>query len=96
VPFEEDSPMAKSPKSKARKAKAKKARAGKYRDAVRALEDVGVPCQEFGKLNKDGTAQIDFEALEKFKKSLGKVAAANVRFKALNAPFKRRSAIPPG
>jgi hypothetical protein len=83
--------MAKSPKSKARKATAKKARAGTYRDAVRALEDTGVPCQEFGKLNKDGTARIDFEALEKFKKSLGKTA--NVRFKALNAPFKRRSAI---
>lgn len=88
--------MAKSPKSKARKAKAKKARAGKYREAVRALEAVGVPCQEFGKLNRDGTAEIDFETLERFKRKLGSPRFANVRFKALNAPFKRRSAIPLG
>jgi hypothetical protein len=88
--------MAKSPKSKARKAKAKKARAGKYREAVQALEAVGVPHQEFGKLNRDGTAEIDFESLERFKRKLGSTRFARVRFKALNAPFKRRSAIPPG
>ena len=88
--------MAKSAKSKARKAKAKKARAGKYRQAVQALEGAGVPNQEFGKLTKDGTPEIDFESLERFKKKLGRAALANVRFRALNAPFKRRSAIPPG
>ena len=87
--------MAKSPKSKARKAKAKKARAGTYRQAVQALEAAGVPHQDFGKLNRDGTAEIDFDSLEKFKRKLGRLAAAKVRFKALNAPFKRRSAIPP-
>jgi len=47
-------------------------------------------------LNRDGTAEIDFESLERFKKKLGRAASANVRFRALNAPFKRRSAIPPG
>jgi hypothetical protein len=82
VPFEEDSPMAKSPKSKARKAKAKKA--------------VPVPEQAFGRLNKDGTAEIDFETLERFKKKLGKALFAKVRFVARNAPFKRRSVILPG
>ena len=73
--------MAKSPKSKARKAKAKKV--------------VPAPEQEFGKLNKDGTAEIDFESLEKFKKKLGSARFAKVHFVARNAPFKRRSAIPP-
>jgi hypothetical protein len=93
---EEDSPMAKRAKSKARVAKAKKARAGKHRQAVQALDAAGVPHQEIGKLNPDGTPQIDFKSLEKFKKTLGKAAFANVRFRALNAPFKRRAAIPSG
>ena len=88
--------MAKSAKSKARKAKAKKARAGKYRQAVQALEAAGVPQQEFGKLNRDGTAEIDFESLERFKKKLGRALFAKVRFVARNAPFKRRSVILPG
>jgi hypothetical protein len=79
VSLEEDSPMAKSPKSKARKAKAEKE----------------VPQQAFGKLNKDGTAEIDFESLERFKKKLGRARFAKVHFVARNAPFKRRSAIPP-
>jgi hypothetical protein len=87
---EEDSPMAK--KSKARVAK-KKAKAGNYRQAVQALEAAGVPQQEFGRLKRDGTAEIDFESLEGFKKKLGTAASARVRFRALNAPFKRRSAI---
>jgi hypothetical protein len=81
---EEDSPMAK---------KAKKAK-GKFGQALQALEDVGVPQQEFGKLNKDGTAEIDFDRLEALKKKLGKAASGKFRFVALNAPFKRRSAIP--
>ena len=86
--------MAKSPKSKAKEAKAKTG--GTFRQAMNALEGVGVPQQEFGKLNKDGTAKIDFDSLEELKKKLGKAALAKVRFVALNAPFKRRSAIPPG
>jgi hypothetical protein len=88
--------MAKSPKSKAKKAKAKKARAGKYQDAVRALEAAGVPQQEFGNLNRYGIPEIDFQNLEKFKRKLGSTRLAKVRFVAVNAPFKRRSAIPPG
>jgi hypothetical protein len=75
---------------------AKKAKAGKHRRAVHALNAAGVPHQQIGKLDRDGTPKIDFKSLEKFKKKLGKAAFANVRFRALNAPFKRRSAIPPG
>lgn len=82
--------MAKNTKSKAKKAK------GKFGQAMQALKGVGVPQQEFGKLNKDGTAEIDFDSLEALKKKLGKAALGKVRFVALNAPFKRRSAIPPG
>jgi hypothetical protein len=82
---EEDSPMAKPTKSKA-----------KHRQAVKALDAAEVPHQEFGKLNQDGTPKIDFKSLEEFKKKVGKAAFANVRFRALNAPFKRRSAIPSG
>jgi len=92
-PREEDSPMAKRPKSKARVAKAK---VGKFGQAMQALKGVGVPQQEFGRLNKDGTAEIDLDSLEALKKKLGKAAVGKVRFVALNAPFKRRSAIPPG
>jgi hypothetical protein len=79
--------MAKNPKSK----KAKPT----FRQAIQALQDVGVPLQEFGKVKKDGTVEIDVESLEKLKKKLGKAASAGVRFVALNAPFKRRSAMPP-
>jgi hypothetical protein len=92
-PREEDSPMAKRPKSKARVAKVK---VGKFGRAMQALKGVGVPQQEFGRLNKDGTAEIDLDSLEALKKKLGKAAVGKVRFVALNAPFKRRSAIPPG
>ena len=88
--------MAKRAKSKARVAKAKKARAGKQHPAVQALEAAGVPHQEIGKLNRDGTPEIDFQSLEKFKKTLKKGAFPKVHFRALNAPFKRRSAIPSG
>jgi hypothetical protein len=73
--------MAKSPKSKARKAKAKKA--------------VQVPEQTIGKLNEAGIPIINFKLLEKFKKTLGRARFAGVKFVARNAPFKRRSAIPP-
>jgi hypothetical protein len=88
--------MARSPKSKARKAKAKKGMAANFGQAVQALDDAGVPQQEFGSLNRDGVPEIDFQTLEKFKKKLGSARFAKVRFVALNAPFKRRSAIPPG
>jgi hypothetical protein len=81
--------MAKSPK------KAKKAKAS-FGQAMQALKTVGVPQQQFGKLNNDGTAKIDLDSLEKLKKKLGKATFKKVRFVALNAPFKRRSAIPPG
>jgi hypothetical protein len=84
--------MAKSPKSKAKKAKAKKAT---FNQAMNALKGVGVPQKQFGKLNNDGTAKIDFDSLEQLKKNLGKAAFGKVRFVALNAPFKRRSVIPP-
>ncbi|XIA64640.1 hypothetical protein ACFIOY_38540 [Bradyrhizobium sp. TZ2] len=87
--------MAKRLKSKARVAKAKKARTGKFGQAMQALKGVGVPQQEFGRLNNDGNAEIDLDSLEALKKKLGKAAVRKVRFVALNAPFKRRSAIPP-
>jgi len=60
---------------------------------MQALEDVGVPNAEMGKLNKDGTITIDSKALDRLKKEVGS-AASNVRFVALNAPFKRRSPLP--
>ena len=66
----------------------------KFDQAMEALEGVGVPKQEFGQLNKDGTAQIDPKKLEELKKQLGAEAWRKVRFVALNAPFKRRSPIP--
>jgi hypothetical protein len=69
-------------------------RKDKFAEAMEALEGVGVPKQEFGQLNKDGTAKIDPEKLEELKKKLGAEAWRKVRFVALNAPFKRRSPIP--
>jgi hypothetical protein len=86
--------MAKRPKSKAKAAKAKRAKAGTFGQAMKALEGVNVPKQQFGKLNRDGTAEIDPRKLEELKKKLGR-AASGVRFVALNAPFKRRAQIPP-
>jgi hypothetical protein len=58
-----------------------------------ALESVDADKQEFGRLNKDGTANIDPEKLEALKKKLGEAVWTKVRFVALNAPFKRRSPI---
>jgi hypothetical protein len=69
-------------------------RRDKFAQAMEALEGVGVPQQEFGQLNKDGTANIDLQKLEELKKKLGAEAWRKVRFVALNAPFKRRSSIP--
>jgi hypothetical protein len=69
-------------------------RKDKFTEAMEALEGVGVPKQEFGQLNKDGTDNIDLEKLEELKEKLGAEAWRKVRFVALNAPFKRRSPIP--
>ncbi len=84
--------MAKRSKSKA---KASKAKRGNFGQAIKALEGVGVPTQEFGKLNRDGTVEIDPNKLERLKKQLGRGSLGKVRFVALNAPFKRRSPISP-
>jgi hypothetical protein len=64
--------------------------------AMKALHTAGAPSQEFGKLNADGSYEIDPDLLEKFKKQMGKSTWGRVRFVALNAPFKRRSPISPG
>jgi hypothetical protein len=53
------------------------------------------PKQQFGRLNKDGTVNIQPQKLEGLKKKVGKAAWSRVRFVALNAPFKRRSPISP-
>jgi hypothetical protein len=76
--------MAKSPSSK---------KGASFGTAMKALKGVGVPNQEFGRLSKAGTAEIDSEALEALKKKLGPATWRRVRFVALNAPFKRRSPI---
>lgn len=78
-------------KSKAKKAKAKKAT---FTQAMQALQATGVPTEEFGRLNKDGTVEIDPNGLQALKKKLAPKVWAKVRFVALNAPFKRRSQIP--
>ena len=67
----------------------------KYQNAMRAAEEAGVNIQEIGQLNKDGTISIDPEKLEELKKKLGAAAWRTVRFVALNAPFNRRSPLPP-
>jgi len=77
-------------KSKAKKAKAK----ATFGQAMQALKATGVPTEEFGRLNKDGTVEIDPDGLQALKKKLGAKVWAKVRFVALNAPFKRRSQIP--
>jgi hypothetical protein len=64
--------------------------------AKKALSNAGAPSQEFGKLNTDGSYEIDPDSLEVFKKKVGKATWSKVRFVALNAPFKRRSPISPG
>jgi hypothetical protein len=77
------------------KRKGLKARKGTYSDAVKALGDAGVPNEEFGKFNADGTVTIDQEVLEDLRTKFDKESLRKVRFRALNAPFKRRSQIPP-
>jgi hypothetical protein len=81
--------MARSPSSRARGASAK------LRQAREAAEGVGVHTEEIGKLNRDGTVNIDSGKLEELKKRLGEAAWSTVRFIALNAPFNRRSPIRP-
>lgn len=63
--------------------------------AMKALNTAGAPSQEFGKLNTDGSFEIDPDSLEAFKKKVGKLSWGKVRFVALNAPFKRRPPISP-
>jgi hydrogenase maturation factor HypE len=87
--------MAKSTSSRTRGATAPRARANKFRQAMDALEGVGVDKQEIGKLNRDGTVSIDSAKLEELKRTLGEAAWSRVRFVALNAPFNRRSPIRP-
>jgi hypothetical protein len=83
-----------APSPRKKGAAPRKAGAATYNDAMSALEGVAVIKQEFGRLNKDGTANIDTEKLEELKRTLGEVAWSKVRFVALNAPFKRRTQIP--
>jgi hypothetical protein len=78
--------MARSPRAR---------RPNKFREAMEALQGVGVENQEFGRLNKDGTVSIDPEKLEELKRKLGEAAWSKVRFVACNAPFNRRLPIPP-
>jgi hypothetical protein len=84
--------MAKRASSKKTGAKAPKV--GTYRKAKAALKGAGVPQKEFGKYNRDGTLKIDQKALEQLRTG-GTVTVGRVKFVALNAPFKRRSPIPP-
>jgi hypothetical protein len=65
-----------------------------FNQAMKVLASAGVPRKEFGRYNADGNAVIDQGTLEAWQKKLGKKKTA-VRFVALNAPFKRRSQIPP-
>jgi hypothetical protein len=61
----------------------------------RSTSKARIPKQQFGRLNKDGTVNIQPQKLEGLKKKVGKAAWSRVRFVALNAPFKRRSPISP-
>jgi nickel-dependent lactate racemase len=79
--------MAKRPRSRKKRVK--------FGEAVKALRNAGVPHQEFGRVQADGTHKVDPTQIAKLKKKLGKARSRNVRFVALNAPFKRRSPIPP-
>jgi hypothetical protein len=87
--------MARTPRSQKKGAVASRTRGPSYNDAMNALQDVGVNKQEFGRLNKNGTVNIDLEKLEELKRTLGEAAWSKVRFVALNAPFKRRTNTPP-
>lgn len=66
-----------------------------FNEAMKALESVEVTKHEIGRLNKDGTAHFDPKKLEDLKERLGNAAWSKVRFVALNAPFKRRTPVPP-
>ena len=72
-----------------KKAKAQGAKS-KFGQAMKVLEALDVPQQEFGHLNNDGSVQMDPKQLERLKRHFGKAAGKKVRFVALNAPFKRR------
>jgi len=87
--------MAKKASSQKKQASARRGRRDKFGDAMTALEGVAADKQQFGGLNKDGTVTIDLDKLDELKAKLGKAAWSRVRFVALNAPFKRRSPIPP-
>lgn len=89
--------MAKSPSSKANNPSSKKKKGGKIKkdkfgEALKTLEGAR-HVHYFGQLNEDGSHVIDEDELKKLKKKLkGKgIKLSNVRFVALNAPFKRRS-----
>jgi hypothetical protein len=81
--------MARSPSSRTRGATAK------HRQAMEALASVGVHAHEIGKLNSDGTVNIDSGKIEELKRTLGEAVWSTVRFVAHNAPFNRRSPIRP-
>lgn len=74
---------------------AKRARKVSFGAAVKALRSAGVPHQEFGRVNADGTHKTQPAQLEKLKKKLGSKGRGHIRFVALNAPFKRRSPVAP-
>jgi hypothetical protein len=82
----EDSPMAKRTRSKKKRVS--------FGEAVKALRGLGVDHQEYGRVRADGTHSVDPAQIEKLKRKLGK-RRVNIRFVALNAPFKRRSPIAP-
>src|SRR5215471_2232944 len=71
---EEDLSMAK--RAKKRRAKAKRAT---YGDAIKALQGVRAPKQEFGRFRPDGTLNLDFKKLEALKRKLGAAAWPHYR-----------------
>jgi hypothetical protein len=87
--------MAKRASSKKKAAKGRKTKRASFSGAMRALAGAGVPRHHVGHLNEDGTHHIDPDKVEALKKKLGKEQWGKVRFVALNAPFKRRSPVPP-
>jgi hypothetical protein len=90
--------MATTPQKKSaagrKKAPASRKSGAPFDTGMKALGDAGVPNDEIGRLNEDGTHTIDSVKVEALKKKLGKKAWSNVRFIAMNAPFKRRAQIP--
>ena len=74
---------------------AKKAKPVTVAAAMKALNTAGARSREFGRLNTDGSYEIDPNKLEQFKQKVGKGTWSKVRFVALNAPFKRRSPTSP-